>query len=397
MTTIALNMIVGPGESALLKRCLDSFHVKDHFDEIVIVNTSLDSSVDAVIRSFGIEPLRYAWETEEYPYGNFGGAREFARMHTHSDKFMWLDADDVLLPIYYDNFKKMHDLIRKPEYADIIVWRLPYALLHNEKGGVDTFFWRERIFDSAAIHWERPAHEMSFPYYHMVKNAQVNNVYVSHAPVKVPYASACRNTRILKHEYAKDSTDVQTKYFLGRDSLISSDNNEVQYGITLLDEILSDLDTGSEMLYSTAIELARMLAYGSSNPRSHLKDFKKENLLKVESYCRIALSHSNNYPDPYIYLGDVYMLRKNSDAAIKMWLTALRKNTKEGKWVSLPLVAEVPYSRLAIAYHEKHLYAMAAHYGLCALSCNALPEYVHQAVHSANEVNKLLEVYAHGK
>jgi tetratricopeptide (TPR) repeat protein len=398
MTTVALNMIVGPGESALLKRCLMSFRAKEFFDEIVIVNTSLDSEIDKTVRDYGVEPLHFAWETEEHPFGDFGGARDFARKNTKSDKFMWLDTDDVMLPLYFENYVKMHDHIRRQEYKDIIVWRLPYALLHSVKGNVDTFFWRERIFDTQEIYWERPAHEMTFPYFHMVKNAQINNVYISHAPVKTPHNSACRNTRILKHEYKKDTHDVQTKYFLGRDSLVSQDDNEVKYGISLLDEILSSLDTGSEMLYSTAIELARMLAYGSANPRVQLKDFRTENILQVESYCRIALSHSIVYPEPYIFLGDVYFYNKKFDSAIKMWTTALNKTSKtDAKWVSFPMRNEVPFSRLAIGYYERHLYAMSLHYSLRALSYNKLKEYLDVGIKALNEAHKSLETYVNGQ
>ena len=53
MATLGLNMIVAGGEAALLRRCLTSVNARETFDELVIVNTSTDSSINDVASEFG--------------------------------------------------------------------------------------------------------------------------------------------------------------------------------------------------------------------------------------------------------------------------------------------------------------------------------------------------------
>lgn len=390
MTTLALNMIVGPNESKLLKRCLISFDAKNIFDEIVIVNTSNDEQIDIVVSEFEGKLIKFLWRTEEFPYGNFGGAREEARKNTESEKIMWLDSDDILLKQHKEKFLEAISIIKDDKNKDIIIWKMPYSLVYDMHGNPEQYFMRERIIDKEKIQWKRAVHEIMFPYADMVKNAVIRGTFITHAPVKPQYSSASRNISILENEHSKDPDDIQTKYFLGRDYILG-DNPEK--GIELLEEILSELSTGSEMLYAIAMELAWYYSYHSSHPRPELRRYNTDNLLKIESYCRLALSFSYLYAEPYVILGDTYFFKKEFSAASRMYLTALNKSLDDGMFKSATMYKEIPCARLASTYEARGLLGMALHYNKQAIRHNPeKEEYIQIRQLIINKINQEMKL-----
>lgn len=359
MISFGLNMIVGPGEAGLLKRCLESFDAKKSFDEIVIVNTSLDKNIDLVAGEFTDKVFNYPWETPEHPYGDFGGARDFARQNSTADKLMWLDTDDVLLEQYKESWNKTRDLIKDEAHRDVLIWSMPYALLIDEAGNPLSWFRRERVFDRKEIQWRRPVHELMFPEWEMVRHAKLNNIYITHLPMKPSYTSAVRNVKILEHEVQQGNKDTQTKYFLGRDMMFVGRSEE---GVKMLEEIVSDLSTSYEMLYAIAIDIIWFYAYGNSDTHPDIEKFKLGNLQKAESWCRLALSFTNDYAEPYVLLGDVYWHKNELDAAMKMYLTATKKQLGVGKFQTVPLYNEIPFERLSRVFEAKGMLEMALHW-----------------------------------
>ena len=163
MSTLALNIICGPGRARILERCLSTFNAKNLFDEIVIVNTSLDESVNEVARKFTDKVFFFQWESEKHPFGDFGGARNFAASKTESDKIWWLDTDDACLDQYKDKLVRAINLIKDDKYMNIKIWNMPYAVVLDTNGNPLSWFMRERVFDRRAIHWKRSVHEIMFP------------------------------------------------------------------------------------------------------------------------------------------------------------------------------------------------------------------------------------------
>lgn len=367
MTNLALNMIVGPNESGLLRRCLTSYNAKEMFDEIVIVNTSNDESVTSVAKEFTDKVFYYQWITDEYPFGNFGGARNFAAENTISDKIWWLDADDVCLDEYKEKLIESIKLIKDDQYKDVMIWRMPYTVVLDESGKPDVWFKRERVFDRKTIHWRRSIHEVMFPSVDMVRHASINNMYNTHLPVKPNYVSAVRNVAMLENELKNDPDDIQTKYFLGRDYLFVGKTNE---GIEILNSILSELSAGYDMLYSIAIELAWFYSYGCINPHPVIDQFKKDNVTKVEGYCRLALSFTYDYAEPYVLIGDVYLCNGLIDEASKMYRIALNKKLGVGMYQTQPLYCEIPSDRLSHIFEHKSMYGMSIHYNEVAKRAN---------------------------
>jgi len=375
MSTLGLNMIIGPGEAKLMKRCLESFAAKDVFDEIVIVNTSNDSRIDEMASYYTDKIFHFLWESERFPYGNFGGARDFARQHSTTDKIMWLDADDVCLSQYSEKWLKTVSLVKDDQHKDIMLWSMPYAIIVDDGGNPTTWFKRERVFDRVKIEWQRPIHEMLYPEWEMVQHAEINGMYITHLPMKPTYSSAVRNVKILEHEYTvAGETDAQTKYFLGRDLMFTG---HVARGIALLSEIVDDLQVSYEMLYAICIELVYFYAYGCNNPRPNIANFKKENMQQIEGWCRLAIAFAPEYAEPCVILGDAYWYKGAIDSSLKLYTVAMGKKLGVGKFQSTPFYCEIPAERLARVYTLKRNFGLALHYNRIALQMNKELEYIH--------------------
>jgi len=372
MTTLALNMIVAPGESGLLKRCLDSFHARDVFDEIVIVNTSNDSNINVMAQQYDARVFNFAWETEQYPYGDFGGARNLAVDKSTADNIMWLDTDDALLPRDWPGFEKALALVKSPERADIEQWSVSYALVCDETGKPQMAFWRERIFKRELCRWKRPVHETLTPEWELVKNAKINGIFITHLPMKPSYTSATRNVKILEHEYKNNTDDVQVKYFLGRDLMFIGRINE---GVKILSEIVDNLETGTEMMYSISMELVWYFAYGRMKPRPMVEELNVKNIGKVEGWCRQALSFTSSYAEPYLVLGDVYWHGGFLDSAMKMYMLASKKKVGQGKFQLFPFYNELPADRLSKVFEMKGNYDLACHFNHVAMNYNNIGDH----------------------
>lgn len=385
MTTLALNIIVAPGEAGLLKRCLDSFNAKESFDEIVVVNTSLDEAVDKTAREYTDKVFFFQWETEEYPFGDFAGARNLALENSTTDNIMWLDTDDILLPIYDTKWTEFLQLVKKDENASIEQWAIQYALICNPDGSPVMSFWRERIFKRTVTEWRRPVHECLVPEWDAVKNAKVNNLFITHLPMKPVYVSAVRNVKILEKEYANNPDDIQTKFFLARDRIRIGQTEE---GIKALEEMVDNLEAGSEMLLSICLEIVLYYAYGECSTNPLLEDMNQGNLDKVEKWCRQALSFTAGYAEPYLILGDVYWFKGLLENAMQMYMTASKKKLGVGKFQSIPYYTELPNDRLSRVFEARGNFAMSAHFNKLAIKYNPIDYYINRRKFIINELVK---------
>lgn len=388
MTTVALNIIVGPKEARLLERCLTTFDAKNVFDEIVIVNTSLDEKVNEVARKYTDKVFYYQWETERYPHGNFGGARNFAAENTTSDKIWWLDTDDICKDEFKEKLYESIKLIKDDQYKDIMIWLMPYTIIMSDDGNPDVWFKRERVYDRQLIKWKGSIHEILFPGIEQVKYATINNMHITHLPNKPTYVSAIRNVAMLENEFKFNPDSTQVRYFLGRDYMFTG---RVEEGIALLESILSDMTAGYEMLYAISMELAWFYTYGCLNPRPEIEFFKKENSTKAEGYCRMAITFAQEYAEPYILLGDVYVYTDRIDSSIIMYKQAMNKPLGKGKFQTRPLYLEIPADRLSRVYDIKNFNGMAVHFNEVAKRANPVREYYLDRKRIL--INKLLEEY----
>ena len=86
MPAISLCMIVR-NEEKNIRRCLDS--VKNHVDEMVIVDTGSTDRTKAICREYGARIFDFKWK------GDFAEARNFSLKKAQGDWVLWLDADEA--------------------------------------------------------------------------------------------------------------------------------------------------------------------------------------------------------------------------------------------------------------------------------------------------------------
>ena len=90
MVTISLCMIV-KNEEAVIGRCLAS--IKDLVDEINIVDTGSTDRTRQIVQQFSVRLFDFEW------IHHFAAARNFSFQQATKDYILWLDEDDVLLPV----------------------------------------------------------------------------------------------------------------------------------------------------------------------------------------------------------------------------------------------------------------------------------------------------------
>lgn len=339
-------MIVGPGEAGELERCLRTFDVKNMFDEIVIVRTSHDESVETIAREYTDKTPYHPWTSKEYPYGDFAGARNAALDLTESEWVWWEDADDVCLKKYRNSLPKIKENLLAPERQHGEAFFCRYVLRLDDNGNETVAIMRERVFRNLPkFRWRRPVHEHILPSWDEVKHGTMGGFAVTHLPMKMQYASAERNLRILKHEYSeKGNQDPDIKYFLGRDYLMGG---QPMKGADLFEEIIEDLDGPPDKLHAICMDLAYYFGFGRQVDRPSLDAIPNDRLDLVEKWTRQALSFSTEYAEPFVLLGDIYMRRGFEDNASKMYQRALRKKSVERYVQSVPFYSEIPSWRLS--------------------------------------------------
>ena len=156
-------------------------------------------------------------------------------------------------------------------------------------------------------------------------------------------------------------------------------------------ELLDNLKTGYEMLYAISMDLAWFYAYGCLNPHPEIEYFKKENLLKIESYCRLAITFMQEYAEPYVLIGDAYLHSERTDSSITMYKHAMSKQLGKGKFQMRPLYLEIPADRLSRVYDIKDFNGMSIHYNEVAKRANPIREYYMERKRIL--INKLLKEY----
>ena len=365
MNTFGLNMIAGPGDAKDLKECLDSFRALDIFDEIVIVNTCHDDDIDIVANDYNAKLYRFEWCSEEYPFGNFGGARQCALENSESDYIMWLDCDDRCFPEAQKHIDNLRECIKKLD-RDIKYFNIPYDVLFDENLKAVTSFSKERIFkNDGTFFWRRPVHEAFIDDPELVEEDQkgfIQNFSVSHVGNKPPEMSAMRNVKILEHEYKKlyGKHDPHIEFYYGRDLLISGDAK----GLDILKKYVDSTCTHKNNLYLASSEILNYYAYGAFEYCPTLESLKfEENKEEIQSWSYVSIALLNDRAEPYCIMGDWHFRNGDVESAERFYKLALQQKINKGMGVQSYLYYEyIPAERLARIYSGVGKYEEALFY-----------------------------------
>ena len=147
MITISLCMIV-KNEEDTIERCLAS--ASEIADEIIIVDTGSTDHTKEIAERFTDKIYDFEW------IDDFSAARNFAFGKGSMDYLLWLDADDIILPMDMVKFK----LLKSTLCSDVDVVMMKYNTGFDQQGKVNFFYYRERLVRrDRGFQWREPVHE----------------------------------------------------------------------------------------------------------------------------------------------------------------------------------------------------------------------------------------------
>lgn len=194
MISISLCMIV-KDEEKNLGRCLES--LKHIVDEIIIVDTGSEDTTKDIAKQYTDKIYDFVWQDD------FALARNFSFSKATKEYIMWIDADDVLLPI---DQQKLLDVKQKLN-SNIDVVYMKYSLRGDITQYPSCMFWRERLVKRENnFQWMEPVHE----YIACTGNIVRMDVAITHT--KKPHFTN-RNINIFEKHIAKGNVLTKRQCF----------------------------------------------------------------------------------------------------------------------------------------------------------------------------------------
>lgn len=351
MKTLALNVIVGPGEADNLLECLQTVDAKNFFDEIVLCftynNDSMynDSERIDILGEFNPVICHHRWISDRYPYGNFAAARNTCIDHTTSDFIMWLDCDDR---IKCD--EALFNLKRQVLSSDRDFIMMGYLINEKDPGKFSTRFLKERIFrNDKNIRWMNPVHEQ-LDLHTTTKMASIKGLDIKHTRKKDPLISIERNLKILDHEMKVEPTH-HTYLFHANEMLSKYRNTRNEED---LKQALKEMKFCIDRRYGND-ENKAMMCYT-------IAQYSIDSSVESEIYANLALSFSDNYAETHCILGEIFMAKHDEDRAIYHYKQAMKKKLDGMSFQSPYYYEEFPSRRLIEIFTRRQEIELALWY-----------------------------------
>ena len=364
-TMLALNMIVGKDDHNELDRCLNSVDLKQ-FNEIVIVRTDPCTELLAVCEKYTTKHYFKEWASKEFPYGDFGGARNLALEMTKSKFIMWLDADDILTNDVNKTIPKIKENLHNCDY-DLL--SADYHLFEN--GSVSRILSRVRFFRRETCHWVGAVHEQVRPIEkekHLV--VDLKGFYVTHKKIKPHELSIDRNLEILSHELVKNPDDSNIKLNYGNELLSfggASKNKEIiDKSFKLLKECLNYPDEEIHPINKVmiCISIAMQLLYGKNLLYNISYSIDKKDLKIAENFVRIGMSFDeySKFAELSVMLGDIYIIRGLATKALNFYNDVKGKKFDGIGTQNTVFYGDIPACRSLYLCYEQGWYEAALWY-----------------------------------
>jgi glycosyltransferase involved in cell wall biosynthesis len=194
--------LIVKNEENTLGRCLDS--IRDHVDEIIIVDTGSRDHTRDVARRYTSHILDFPWRND------FAAARQFSFDHATGDWMFWVDADDEV-----QNAAQIRAAAdAAPSEINCFYWK--YVAAQDQYGYPTCEFWRERcVRNDRSFRWCGRVHEVLVPRSRSVIRRDEDVLVVHHR--QTAGRNPRRNLEILQLEYARSGrrTSPRLLYHLG--------------------------------------------------------------------------------------------------------------------------------------------------------------------------------------
>jgi len=293
---LALNVIV-KDEIKDVERIVSKYG--QYFDEICIA-VDKDYKKFKEIFKDKVRVFKYKWRDD------FAHKRNFLAEKTNSKYYMRIDCDDDI-----ENPEKIKDTFELMIKKNFDVVYYYYLYSKNEYGNYDAEHWRESIIKKRPdIYWKKEIHENIF-----IEN-QNNFTALRDNRVKIIHnsdeghhkKSSERNLKLLLKEFEKNGkdTDPRTIAYLGR---MYMGMGEWKKSIPFL-EILTEKSGWDDDKYFGWIHLAECW--------KHLG-----NLDYAIASCNEALAINTKFPDAYIQLGAIYLIKEDFQKSLDWTMPGL--------------------------------------------------------------------------
>ncbi|MFQ5713264.1 MAG: glycosyltransferase [Candidatus Scalinduaceae bacterium] len=331
--TLSLCMIV-KNEEKFLPMCLES--VKDHVDEIIIVDTGSSDSTIEIARRYNAKIYHHAWEN------SFSKARNYSLKYATCEWILILDADEE---VDKEDAHKLKDVIKE---NGVNVIYLP--VLNRPVGGKNISINNsERLFKNhLGFHYEGIVHN-DLKHSGLTKNANIKIYHYGYNQGEEQMEKKfIRTSALLKKQIKDDPEDPIPHHYLAISCLDRQKNDEC---------------------IREALEAIRLFERQNSNVQPRLLTYytasvafyRKKDLANAEAYALKAIDFYADYLDAYCILSSIYLMRKEHNKCIeatKKYLKLLRTiESNPTKALVIPYNnlqhAWLAHSRMAIVYYEQ--------------------------------------------
>ncbi|MEE9174603.1 MAG: glycosyltransferase, partial [Thermodesulfobacteriota bacterium] len=366
--TISLCMIV-KDEEEFLPRCLES--VKDHVDEIIIVDTGSTDSTVEIAKRYNAKIYHHAWEN------SFSKARNYSLKYATCDWILILDADEE---IEKEDARKLREVIKDPVGCETTHPGLDQAwagranvinlpVLYGPKGGKHTSITNsERIFrNHLGIHYEGIVHN-ALKYSGLTKEVNIKIYHYGYHQGEEQMEKKFKRTATLLREQIKDDPENPLPHHYLAISYLDRQRND-----ECLREALEAIRL-FEQQNSNAQQQQQLLTYYTAS----VAFYRKKDLANAEAYALKAIDFYADYLDAYCMLSSIYLMHKEHNKCIessKKFLKLLRTiESDPTKALVIPynnLHQHVwqAHSRMAIVYYEQNKEHEGARSLKSAISC----------------------------
>ena len=319
MQTISLCMIV-KNEGNTLEKCLDS--IKDIVDEIIIVDTGSTDGTKEIARKYTDAIYDFNW------IDDFSAARNFSFDKATKDYLLWIDADDILLPVDRVKFMALKETLDGSVDAIMIKYNTGF----DAQGNITFSYFRERLVKrSNQFHWCEPVHE----YLETAGNIINSDVSITHT--KTTYTPSSRNISIYEKLLSqKKELSPRGLYYYAREL---KDNGRYHEAIECFNSFLQSGKGWSEDNITACAALAQCFG---------IEEKTEQQLL--------ALIRSFMYDTPRAeiccQIGYIYKAKADFQRAAFWFKLASTLKKPENNWgfIQNDFWGYVPYIELSVCY-----------------------------------------------
>ncbi len=303
---ITLAMMVR-NEEAHLARCIDS--VKDHVDEIVIVDTGSTDKTIEIAKSYGAKVYEHAWED------SFSVARNQVISHVETEWILQLDADEVMPP---EDAKKIKDTMISAHNSDTNLIHM--VLINKAEDGTEelSFINTGKIMRVVpGLHFKNRVHnKLSCPGHTRLTNLKIIHYGYNLEDEALMAAKKQRTTRLLLMQAGEMPEDPDTHYYLTIQYLRYEDwDLVIKYGNKAIG-LYKKYEPKSQ-LQLLAMHSVAVSYYHKAANKEVPKESQRLFFDKSIEYSEMALEHYPDYLDSNALLSSIYFATKDYEPCRK--------------------------------------------------------------------------------